>query len=279
MQTLLKTFRTIFEKKIFVIHISFFVLIVCLLDLMNPFYVLVKGLFTELSGNWIDNMIVLVNNIMNRNTILFYMLITFAIALGLGIVLSAFFSGILYLLSKTVDNSDYRIKSNEYVKGFLMYFVRLTVVLFVIIYLILLLFFSYLVMISPTLIIGKITESNPDGIITFKIFLIVSLVIMYLLFLIVRIYLIYMIPACFKTTGFLRISLKVAGSSFIHSLLAFLFMDLFYVGMISFLGIVRSGLLKFILAFLMNSCFWSTVIVWLFYHFNHTIIKKNIPID
>jgi hypothetical protein len=58
-----------------------------------------------------------------------------------------------------------------------------------------------------------------------------------------------------------------------------LFMDLFYVGMISFLGIVRSGLLKFILAFLMNSCFWSTVIVWLFYHFNHTIIKKNIPID
>lgn len=279
MQTLLKTLRMIFDKKIFILYISIFVLIVCLLNLMNPLPVLIKGLYSELSGNWIDNLIVLINNIMNRNTILFYMLITFAIALGSAIVLSLVFSGLLYVLSKTVDNSDFVIKRYEYVKGFLNYFVRLAIVLFVIIYSVLLLLFCFLVIIFPTLMVGKIAGSGANGDFAYKFFIIVSLIVSYLLFLFLRIYLVYMIPACFKTSAYFRISLKVAGSSFLRSVLAFVLFDLIYAGMLSFTGSMQSGLLKLLLSFFMNSCFWTVATVWLFYHFNHTIIKKKIVLE
>ena len=279
MQTLLKTFRTIFEKKIFVIYISVFVLITSLLNLMNPLPALIKGIFNELSGNWIDNMIVLINNIMNRNTILSYMLMTFAISLGLAIVLSAIFSGLLYLLSKTVDDPDFVIKRFEFVKGFLHYFVHLAMALFSIIYLILLLIFSFMIMIFPTLMVGKITGTHIDGDFSYEFYIIITLIVMYLLTLFLRMYLVYMIPACFKTTDFLRISLKVAGSSFIRSISAFVLIDLFYVGMLSFLMLLQSGFWKFLMTFIMNTSFWTVVIVWLFYHFNHTIIKKNIALE
>lgn len=279
MQTLLKTFRTIFEKKIFIIYISAFVLIVCLLNLINPLPALIKGIFTELSGNWIDNMIVLINNIMNRNTILFYMLITFAVSLGLAIVLSAVFSGFMYLLSRTVDDPDFAIKRFEYVKGFLYYFIRLTMALFSIIYLTLLLIFSFLIMIFPTLMVGKITGTHIDGNFSYELYFTITVVVMYLLALFLRMYLAYMIPACFKTADFLRISLKVAGSSFIRSLLAFVLMDIFYVGMVSFLTLLQPGFWKFVMTFIMNASFWTLIIIWLFYHFNHTIIKKNIALE
>lgn len=279
MQTLLKTFRTIFKKKIFVIYISVFVLLFYFLNMMNPIPALIKGVFTELSGNWIDNLIVLINNIMNRNTILFYMLATFAVSLGLALVLSLFFSGLLYLLNRTVDDSDFVIRRFEYVKGFLQYFVRLTMALFSIIYLTLLLIFSFLVMIFPTLMVGKITGTQIDGDVSYEIYLFVSVIVMYFLFLFLRMYLVYMIPACFKTTDFLRISLKVASSSFLRSILAFVLMDLFYAGMLSFLSLQRSGVARFLMSFVMNTSFWTVVVVWLFYHFNHTIIKKNIALD
>ncbi len=279
MRALVNSIRLILTKKFFIIYITIFVLILCLLNLMNPVPILVRGLFSEIAGDTIDNLIVLVNSMFNKNTVLFYIFVCFAIALGLATVVSLFFSGPLFMLSKTVDDSDYKPKRLDYFKGFFNCFVKLALVLFILFYAILMLLYSFIIIIFPALLVGKIAGTGANGNGTYEFFLIVTLIIIYLLLLFLRVYLMYMIPASFKTVSFYKTSLKVAGSSFVTSVTTLIGLDLIYIGTLSYIGMLNSGAFKLILLLLANTLFWTIFIVWLFYKFNHTIIKKKIILE